>query len=74
VPTARYEYAVLVTSTGHEILTLAQLYRDRADAEINFDELKNQWRWGGLTTQDLARCRLMVCMVALVYDWWLFLG
>ena len=70
VPSARYEYAVLVTSTEHEILTLAQLYRDRADAENNFDELKNQWGWGGFTTQDLARCRLMARMVALVYDWW----
>ena len=45
VPTARYEYAVLVTSTTHEIVALAQLYRDRADAENNFDELKNQWGW-----------------------------
>ena len=70
VPTARYEYAVLVTSTEHEILTLAQRYRDRADAENNFDELKNQWGWGGFTTQDLARCRLMARMVALVYNWW----
>lgn len=69
-PTARYEYAVLVTSTPHEILTLAQLYRDRADAENNFDELKNQWGWGGFTTQDLKRCRLMARMVALVYNWW----
>lgn len=69
-PTARYEYAVLVTSTTYEILALAQLYRDRADAENNFDELKNQWGWGGFTTQDLARCRLMSRMVALVYDWW----
>jgi hypothetical protein len=43
VPTKRYEYAVLVTSTPYEILALAQLYRDRADAENNFDELKNQW-------------------------------
>jgi hypothetical protein len=70
VPTLRYEYAVLVTSTQYEILTLAQLYRDRADAENNFDELKNQWGWGGFTTQDLARCRLMARMVALVYNWW----
>jgi hypothetical protein len=70
IPTARYEYAVLVTSTQHEILTLAQLYRDRADAENNFDELKNQWGWGGFTTQDLARCRIMARMVALVYNWW----
>ena len=40
VPTKRYEYAVLGTSTPYEILALAQLYRDRADAENNFDELK----------------------------------
>lgn len=70
VPTARYEYAVLVTSATYPILALAQLYRDRADAENNFDELKNQWGWGGFTTQDLARCRLMARMVALVYNWW----
>ena len=28
-----YEYAVLVTNTDHAILSLGQLYRDRADAE-----------------------------------------
>ena len=35
-----------------------------------FDELKNQWGWGGFTTKDLARCRLTARMVALVYNWW----
>jgi len=70
VSTTRYEYAVLVTSTPYEIPVLAQLYRDRTDAENNFDELKNQWGWGGFTTQDLARCRLMARMVALIYNWW----
>ena len=69
-PTARYEYAVLVTSTDYPVLSLAQLYRDRADMENNFDELKNQWGWGGFMTQDLARCRLMARLVALVYNWW----
>ena len=59
-----------VTSTTHPILTLAQLYRDRADSENNFNELKNQWGWGDFTTQDLARCQLMARMVALVYNWW----
>jgi hypothetical protein len=33
-----------------------------------FDELKNQWGWGGFTTQDLTRCRLLA--VALIYNWW----
>jgi len=53
-----YEYAVLVTNTDYEVLSLGQLYRDRADAENAFDELKNQWGWGGFTTHDLHRCQL----------------
>lgn len=66
----RYEYAVLVTNLEDEISTIAQLYRDRADAENNFDELKNHWGWGGFTTQDLHRCQLSVRAVALIYNWW----
>ena len=65
-----YEYAVVVTSLDAEVLSIAQLYRDRADCENAFDELKNQWAWGGFTTHDLARCRLAARMVALVYNWW----
>jgi hypothetical protein len=38
-----WEYAALVTSLDNEILTMGQLYRDRADCENTFDELKNQW-------------------------------
>jgi len=67
---SRYEYAVLVTNLPYEVLTIAQLYRDRADVENCFDELKNQWGWGGYTTHDLKRCRLASRMVALVYNWW----
>ena len=70
IPVKRYEYAVLVTDIEHELLTIAQLYRDRGDAENTFDELKNQWGWGGFTTQDLARCRLSAQAVALIYNWW----
>jgi hypothetical protein len=65
-----WEYAVLVTSLDSEVLSLGQLYRDRADCENNFDELKNQWGWGGFTTRDLKRCRLMAGAVALVFNWW----
>lgn len=68
--TQRYEYFVLVTNLTHEIRTLAQLYRDRADSENTFDELKNQWGWGGFTTQDLKRCRFNAMAVALFYNWW----
>jgi hypothetical protein len=65
-----YEYAVLVTSLTDEVLTMAQHYRDRADSENVFDELKNQWGWGGFTTQDLGRCQLTARTVGLVYNWW----
>jgi hypothetical protein len=77
--TELWEHAVLVTSLDmtqvcatrdDEVLAIAQLYRDRADCENVFDELKNQWGWGGFTTHDLARCRLTARMVALVYNWW----
>ena len=70
-PTAKvFEYAVLVTSLADEVLTVAQLYRDRAAGENNFDELKNHWGWGGFTTRDLKRCRLIARIVALIYNWW----
>ena len=66
----RYEYAVLITSLGDEVRAIAQHYRDRGDAENNFDELKNQWGWAGFTTQDSKRCQIMARMTALVYNWW----
>jgi hypothetical protein len=78
-----YEVAVLVTSLDAEILTLAQLYRDRADCENAEGGLKNHWGWGGFTTQDLRHAqvglppgsclspsRLMAGMVALISNWW----
>jgi hypothetical protein len=65
-----YEYAVLVTSLPDEVITITQHYRDRADCENIFDELKNQWGWSGFTTQDLKRCRFMSRFIALIYDWW----
>ncbi len=66
----RYEYAVLVTSMPDEVRTIAQHYRDRGDAENNFDELKNQWGWAGYTTHDRKRCQMMARITALVYNWW----
>jgi Transposase DDE domain group 1 len=68
--TAIYEYSVLVTSLDEAAGAFGQLYRDRGDGENVFDELKNQWGWGGYTTHDLARCRLAARMLALFYNWW----
>jgi len=66
----RYEYAVLVTSMQDEVRAIAQHYRDRGDAENNFDELKNQWAWAGFTTHDRKRCQMMARITASVYNWW----
>jgi hypothetical protein len=65
-----WEYAVLVTNSSYALESMAQLYRDRADAENGFDELKNQWGWGGFTTQDIERCQTSARAVALIYNWW----
>jgi len=66
-----YEYGVMVTSLDDEIITIAQHYRDRADSENNFDELKNQWGWCGFTTHDIKRSQMMAKIIALIYNWWL---
>ena len=65
-----WEYAVLVSDADYGLETIGQLYRDRADCENGFDELKNQWGWGGYTTHDRERCNLSARAVALIYNWW----
>ena len=67
---AAYEYSVLVTSLDNEVTSLVQHYRDRADCENSFDEIKNQWGWGGFVTQKIKPCRLIARIIALVYNWW----
>lgn len=69
-PIKVWEYAVLATDTHFTLDAIGQLYRDRADCENGFDELKNQWGWGGYTTQDIERCNLSAQAVALTYNWW----
>jgi len=65
-----YEYSVLVTSLDVDLITVVQHYRDRADCENIFDEIKNQWGWGGYTTRDLKTSRIMSRITALIYNWW----
>lgn len=65
--------AVLVTSLDAIVFparVMPKHYRDRADAENCFDELKNQWGWGGYTSRKLAPSRLMANLIALFYNWW----
>ena len=65
-----YEYAVRATSLEEKLEAIAQLYRDRGDAENNFDERKNPSGWTGSTTRDLKRSRVMAGVIALVYNGW----
>ena len=65
--------AVLVSSldpVAWPTLAMPRLYRERADAENSFDELKNQWGWNGYLTRKLSPCRLMANLIALIYNWW----
>jgi len=65
--------AVLVTTLdeiAYPAVALARLYRERADAENVYDELKNQWGWCAYTTQKLAPSPLMANLIALIYNWW----
>jgi hypothetical protein len=65
-----WEYTVLVTNVQYDLSAIGQLYRDRCDCENGFDELKNQWGWGGFTTHDMHRSQITARAVALVYNWW----
>jgi hypothetical protein len=60
----------MVTDVAYSIEAIGQLYRDRADCENGFDELKNQWGMSGFTTQDINRCQTTARACALVYNWW----
>ena len=65
-----YEHLVLVTNLNNDLVGLTDLYLQRADAENVYDELKNQWGWGGFMTKDRHRCQVAVRTVALAYNWW----
>ena len=65
-----FEYSILVTNLDDDLIALMQHYRDRADSENNFDEIKNQWGWGGFVTQQLQTSQIMARTVALIYNWW----
>lgn len=67
----KWDFCVLATNCADlDAVALSQLYRDRADCENVFDELKNHWGWGGFVTRDLARTRLVARLTALLYNLW----
>jgi hypothetical protein len=49
---------------------LVQIYRQRADAENVFDELKNQWGFSGFCSQKAAVSQSSARLLLLVYNLW----
>lgn len=65
-----WDFAVMVTDVKSPMKAIGQLYRDRADCENGFVELKNQWSLSGFTTQNINRCQTEARARALAYNWW----
>ena len=65
-----YTFSILVTNLTDTVLTVCQHYRDRGDCENNYDELKNQWGWGGFTSKNFTRSQMMTRIVGIIYNWW----
>jgi hypothetical protein len=69
----RHEYAAYVTSlpaADFNAWQILALYRERADTENVFDELKNQWGFNGFCGQKRALTELAARLLLLVYNLW----
>ena len=66
----KHEFAVYVTNLppSYTAQTIHQLYRDRADVENVFDELKNQWGFNGFCSKNRATTELAARLTLLVYN------
>lgn len=65
-----YEWYALVTDLGLDPRAVSKLYRERGDCENVFDEMKNQWGWGGFVTRDMKRTALAAGLSAFVANCW----
>ena len=68
----KHEFAVYVTNLSLEFnpWQIQQLYRDRADIENVFDELKNQWGFSGFCAKARATTELAARLLLMVYNLW----
>lgn len=68
----KHEFAVYVTNLpeAYNAWQIQQLYRERADAENVFDELKNQWGFSGFCAKSRAATELAARLLLLVYNLW----
>ena len=65
-----YEWYALVTDLPYDPRAISQLYRDRGDCENIYDEMKNQWGWGGFVTRDMKRTSIAAGLSAYVANAW----
>ena len=61
-----YEWYALVTDLDMDARDVLPLYRGRGDCENVFDEMKNQWGWGGFTAHSLAQTALFARLSVIV--------
>lgn len=68
----KHEFAVYVTNLpdSHNPWLIQTMYRDRADTENVFDELKNQWGFSGFTAKARATTELAARLLLVVYNLW----
>jgi hypothetical protein len=68
----KHEFAVYVTNLPEDVngWQIQELYRQRADTENVFDELKNQWGFSGFCAQSRATNELAARRLLMVYNLW----
>lgn len=63
-------YVTSLTPEEADAFQVVELYRQRADAENVFDELKNQWGFAGFCSQKAVVSESSARMLLLVYNLW----
>ena len=68
----KHQFAVYVTNLPDEVngWQIQELYRQRADTENVFDELKNQWGFSGFCAKSRATTELAARLLLMVYNLW----
>jgi hypothetical protein len=68
----KHEFAVCVTNLPDEIngWQIQELYRQRANTENVFDELKNQGKFSGFRVKSRATTELAARLLLMVYNLW----
>lgn len=68
----KHEFAVYVTNLPEDVngWQIQELYRQRADTENVFDELKNQWGFSGFCAKSRATTELAARLLLMVYNLW----